>query len=300
MRKSTVVIIMLAVLIMLASGCTSAKVEKVSEKKSEKQIPAQEKPEILKIEVPSKKIKMVKINAPSLAGNLIEEKAEREIGIYLPENYDKETKNYPVVYFLVGYGNTVEDFDNWADLEGIMKSIRGNKNIKDMIFVAVDGQTEAGGSFYANSPVFGNWEDYIVNDLVKYIDENYRTIKDSKSRGLTGHSMGGFGVINIGMKHPEIFGYIYSMNPGLFNENGVENVLFYSEQVIESEYSITDRFNNIDEKLSKTRMKTLINSITFNSSYGMAFAYTDKVPYYETPYDKIDGKYVKKKKKMKR
>lgn len=298
--KKRIVLIVLALIIFCISGCTAAKVEKATDKKTENQIAKEEKNEIPKSELPGKKIKMVKINAPSLEGNLLDEKTEREIGIFLPENYDKETKQYPVVYFLVGYGNTIEDFDNWADLEYIMKAVRGNKKIKDMIFIAVDGQTKAGGSFYVNSPVFGNWENYIVNDVVKYIDNNYRTIKNRNARGLTGHSMGGFGVINIGMKYPDVFGYIYSMNPGLFDEAGVSNVLFFNEQAIEEQYNMTERFKNIDEKLTKTRMKTLINTITFNSSYGMAFSYTYKPPYYEIPYEKIDGKYVRDEEKMRK
>lgn len=239
------------------------------------------------------RIKMVKFYGKSLEKNLLGEKAEREIGIYLPYNYENENTSYPVIYFLVGYGNRVFDFQQWSNLEKTIKIMREDKSIKDMIVVIVDGETKAGGSFYVNSPTFGNWEEYISKDLVEYVDNNYRTIKSNKSRGLAGHSMGGFGVINIGMKYPEVFGTVYSMNPGLFDKNGLEEDFFYNHKKIEDEYKITDKFNGIDEKLTNIRLKRLLNAVTIEVSYGMAFSYIEKAPYYELPYDVIDGKYIK-------
>lgn len=248
-----------------------------------------------KIEIPEKNMKTVILDAPSLVNNLLGEKSSREIGIYLPENYEKETKLYPVVYFLVGYNNSIEDFDNWADLENIITCVRLDKNIKDIITVVVDDHTNAGGSFYVNSPVFGNWEDFITKDLVSYIDNNYRTIKNSKSRGLSGHSMGGFGAINIGMKYSEIFGYVYSMNPGLFNEDGLEKAIFFNEDEtqLKEQCKIADKFLIDDEKLINIRFKRLLNSVTMLQSYGMAFSYTDKIPYYELPFKIVDDKIIK-------
>ncbi|HEX7773821.1 MAG TPA: alpha/beta hydrolase-fold protein, partial [Pyrinomonadaceae bacterium] len=69
------------------------------------------------------------------------------------------------------------------------------------------------GSFYTNSAVTGNWEDFIVRDLVNYVDSNYRTIRAPQSRGIAGHSMGGYGSVMLGMKHPEIFGAVYALSP---------------------------------------------------------------------------------------
>ncbi len=84
-----------------------------------------------------------------------------------------------------------------------------------MIIVLPDSKTAYGGSMYSSSQTTGDFETFIARDLVAYIDAHYRTVADRRSRGLAGHSMGGYGVARIGMKHPEVFGALYLMSPGL-------------------------------------------------------------------------------------
>ena len=62
-----------------------------------------------------------------------------------------------------------------------------------MIWVYPDAYTIYNGSMYSSSPTTGDWETFITKDLVNYIDSHYRTIADRDSRGLAGHSMGGYG-----------------------------------------------------------------------------------------------------------
>jgi enterochelin esterase-like enzyme len=93
--------------------------------------------------------------------------------------------------------------------------------MNEMIFVGVNGNNKLRGSFFVNSPVIGNWEDYIIKDVIGYIDSNYRTIPNSASRGIAGFSMGGFGAFNLSFKHPDIFSVVYCLSPGLFDQNGL-------------------------------------------------------------------------------
>jgi S-formylglutathione hydrolase FrmB len=58
----------------------------------------------------------------------------------------------------------------------------------------------------------GNWEAFIAEDLVAYIDGHYRTLPTRMSRGLAGHSMGGYGALRIGMKRPDVFASLYLMS----------------------------------------------------------------------------------------
>ena len=74
-----------------------------------------------------------------------------------------------------------------------------------MILVLPDAFTVYSGSMFSNSPTTGDWEAFVADDLVAYIDGHYRTIADRSARGLAGHSMGGYGTVRIGMKHPEAF-----------------------------------------------------------------------------------------------
>jgi len=86
--------------------------------------------------------------------------------------------------------------------------------IRPFILVIPNEKTTYDGSFYSNSGIFGNWEDFTAFDLVKYTDSHYRTIADKDSRGITGHSMGGYGALKIAMHHPDIFSSVYALSPG--------------------------------------------------------------------------------------
>jgi enterochelin esterase-like enzyme len=65
---------------------------------------------------------------------------------------------------------------------------------------------------YSNSVTTGDWERFVAEDLVTFIDGRYRTLADRKSRGLAGHSMGGYGALRIGMKRPDVFLSLYIMS----------------------------------------------------------------------------------------
>ena len=73
----------------------------------------------------------------------------------------------------------------------------------------------AGGSLYVNSPVSGNWEDFLVRELVAHIDRTYRTIPRAASRGIAGHSVGGQNAMRLAMWHPDIFSAVYSLSGSL-------------------------------------------------------------------------------------
>ena len=82
-----------------------------------------------------------------------------------------------------------------------------------MIIVMPNGRNVFDGSFYSNSASAGNWDDFIAKELVAYIDEKYRTIARAESRGLVGHSMGGFGAFYLGMRHGgDVYGAVYAMS----------------------------------------------------------------------------------------
>jgi S-formylglutathione hydrolase FrmB len=81
-----------------------------------------------------------------------------------------------------------------------------------MILVMPDAFTKYSGSMYSNSLTTGDWEGYVATDLVTYVDGHYRTIANRESRGLSGHSMGGYGTVRIGMKRPSVFSALYAMS----------------------------------------------------------------------------------------
>ena len=82
-----------------------------------------------------------------------------------------------------------------------------------MIVVLPDSKTIYNGSMYSSSITTGDFENFIARDVVAYIDAHYRTIPERTSRGLVGHSMGGYGASRIGMKHSDVFASLYVMSP---------------------------------------------------------------------------------------
>ena len=84
---------------------------------------------------------------------------------------------------------------------------------KEMIVVLPDSKTVHNGSMYSSSVTTGDFERFVAHDVVAYIDAHYRTIPERASRGLVGHSMGGYGATRIGMKHADVFGSLYIMSP---------------------------------------------------------------------------------------
>ncbi len=162
----------------------------------------------------------VKVHSVSLEGNLEGEPADRDVIIYLPPDYEKQPKKrYPVVYALHGYFLTA---DKWSKEIHTPQTVEGAFALgaKDMIVVLPSSWTIHNGSMYSNSVTTGNFEGFIAHDLVAYIDSHYRTIANRESRGLVGHSMGGYGATRIGMKYPEVFGALYIMSPCCLSARG--------------------------------------------------------------------------------
>jgi S-formylglutathione hydrolase FrmB len=87
------------------------------------------------------------------------------------------------------------------------------QGLPEMIVVLPDSKSVHNGSMYSSSFTTGDFEDFVARDLVGYIDSHYRAIPARESRGLVGHSMGGYGAARIGFRHPDVFGALYLMSP---------------------------------------------------------------------------------------
>jgi len=164
------------------------------------------------------KLEKIRVHSASLEGNLQGNDATRDVYVYLPSGYEKGRQRYPVVYFLHGYAVTADVY-----VDGVLKvpsalDTAFGAGVRPAIVVIPDAFTRFGGSFYSNSPVIGDWESWIAKDLVSYIDGHYRTLAKREGRGLSGHSMGGYGTLRIGMKYPQVFGALYAMSSAVLLE----------------------------------------------------------------------------------
>jgi hypothetical protein len=153
------------------------------------------------------------IHSEKFAHNKIGVSPVRKMAIYLPAGYEASSERYPVIYFLPSpFENYRAVFDRHGGQALFDGAIQAG-SIDKFILVTVDMTTPIGCSWYLNSPVTGNWEDFVVQEMVPYIDANFRTLPSRDSRGIAGDFMGGYGAIRFGMTHPEIFGSVYALHP---------------------------------------------------------------------------------------
>jgi S-formylglutathione hydrolase FrmB len=158
-------------------------------------------------------VEHIKVHGGTLQGNLEGNDVDRDVFVFLPPSYARQkTRRYPVVYALHGYSIGAEQ---WTHEIHVPQTIEGAFALgaKEMIVVLPDSKTVHNGSMYSSSVTTGDFEGFIAHDLVQYVDAHYRTIADRASRGLVGHSMGGYGATRIGMKHADVFGALYIMSP---------------------------------------------------------------------------------------
>lgn len=218
---------------------------------------------------------VINIPAPSLKNNLVGDDTIQKIGIYLPPSYYSSKKTYPVVYFLLGHSTRV--MDSIPTIFGIME----NSTVQEMIYVQISGYNLFKGSMYINSPVTGNWEDYVTEDVVSFVDKNYRTIPEKASRGLAGHSMGGLGAFNISLKHPDEFAAIQLMSPAINADYDIINWLFSNDSTIISLNDLSHKMESVQgngyaERITKTINET--GNLWLAVGLGTAFSPDAKQP----------------------
>ena len=169
------------------------------------------------------------VSSTALESNLVSEDTDRSISVYLPAGYETETsRSYPVLYLLHGftgdhttwYGGTASELYGPEGQNGINIKEALDSQIRDgvlepMIVVCADNYNSFEGSWYTNSTVTGNWEDFMVQEVVAHIDSKYRTLPVPGSRGIAGHSMGAEGAMRLAMKHPDVYGLVYAMSGAL-------------------------------------------------------------------------------------
>lgn len=158
------------------------------------------------------------IRGLSLEGNLSGDSPDRLVAVYLPPAYEAEPdRRFPVVYLLHGFTDSVEDWwfssEHWINLPTVLDRAFAREDVRDAIVVMPDAFNRFQGSMYSNSVTIGDWETYVAEEVVAYVDSHFRTLPERASRGLAGHSMGGYGAMRIGMKRPDVFSSVYLLSP---------------------------------------------------------------------------------------
>ncbi|MCD9854294.1 esterase family protein [Epilithonimonas sp. JDS] len=200
--------------------------------------------------------------------NIAGENPERRVTIYLPPDYEKSNKRYPVIYYLHGFFWSDSLLVSNDKIHQIFDRAIGLGKIKPVIVVMPDESTTYKGSFYANSKTAGNWSDFTSIELPNFIDQNYRTIAKKESRGIAGHSMGGNGALRNAFLHPEIFSSVYALSPGILD----------AQYFAMNEIGLYKNLKDIKEPKDLSKPENARTNIIF--AVARAYNATDKAPFY--------------------
>lgn len=132
---------------------------------------------------------------------------------YLPDGYEAASRRYPVVYLLP---NLFDDHQTAFTRDGaraVLDRAIADGAVPPLILVSADFSTPTGSSFYATSPVTGDWTGFLTKDLVEAVDGRFRTLARPQARGLLGDRMGGYGAIRTALLAPGVFGAVYALHP---------------------------------------------------------------------------------------
>ncbi len=148
-----------------------------------------------------------------LRGNPLGDPHRRELAVWLPPQYDAgRSRRFPVLYDLVGYTGSGLAHANWRAFnenvpERAARLVREQK-MGPAIIVLPDCFTALGGNQYVNSSAIGDYADYLVREIIPFVDREFRTKAGREHRGCFGKSSGGYGAIVHGMKYAQHWGAV--------------------------------------------------------------------------------------------
>ena len=167
------------------------------------------------------------VEAPSLSTNRFGISSSQPIAVYLPPSYGEPDRRFPVLYLLPNFKHnlwryTAGSYQGFR-LKGAMNQQIQHGLVGEMIVVVPNANHWLGGSWYHNSPLSSGWEDFIALDVVNYMDTHFKTVRAAPGRAIAGHGMGGYGALEIALRHADVFGSVYAMSPPLFAKDGLRD-----------------------------------------------------------------------------
>ena len=167
-------------------------------------------------------VEIVEHESNILKTNPLSDKYIRDLIVYLPPGYSENDQNYPTVYCLTGFTGRgrmlLNDAAFTPNLAERMDKLITAGSVQPMIVVMPDCFTYYGGSQYINSTATGDYEDYLIHEIVPFVDKNFQTIANRNSRAVMGKSSGGYGSLIMGMRHADVFGLACSTSGDAYFE----------------------------------------------------------------------------------
>ena len=153
-----------------------------------------------------------------LAGNVLGDPTLREVLVYLPPSYSSEReRRYPLMMILPSYASghrTLMNYRAWQpDVFERYERLLAAAEVPEAILVVPDTMTRWGGSQFINSAATGRYQDYLVQEVLPFVDRRYRTVPGRERRAVVGRSSGGYGALRLAIDRPEVFS-VYGSHAG--------------------------------------------------------------------------------------
>ena len=197
----------------------------------------------------------------------------RKLAVYLPPGYANGKKQrFPVIYVLssfMGTGTMLLSPQAWGySIDERCDKLISEGRMKECILVMPDCFTQWGGSQYMNSTATGNYEDYLLKEIVPYIDKNFRTLASGQHRAVMGKSSGGYGALMLAMKYPDIFSAFFCSSGDMYFEYAYKPDIPKCYNAIRRAGSLEKFFEQFFNAPKKTQeMMTAINVIAMAAAY---------------------------------
>ena len=146
----------------------------------------------------------------------------RELAVYVPPGYHKSDKNYPLLVLQHGAGDNQSTWTVHGKAHWTIDNLIAQKKAEPMIVVMLDGHAGTGGLGGNNTELF---EKDLLEDVLPFIEENYRVKKGSENRGIVGLSMGGGQSLTIGLKHLDQFAWVGGFSAATPNKENIQKPL---------------------------------------------------------------------------
>ena len=152
--------------------------------------------------------RLVRISHSSacLRGNPLGDPHDRDLYVYLPPQYDGQTR-FPVVVMLAGFGATNHSIAAWSPWKPntveLFDRMVSQGACKPALLVLPDCFNRWGGSQFVDSEGTGRYQTYLADEIIPFVDDQFQTIPDREARAIVGRSSGGFGALRLGMDRPD-------------------------------------------------------------------------------------------------
>jgi len=143
---------------------------------------------------------------------------QTRVRVLLPAGYEAG-QNYPVVYLLHGFSGSETTWSNMNAVNDLNDTLETNTRNASIVFVMPDGDNDFYSDWY--EPTAGgtmrNWETYHIQQLIPWVEANFKVRRDRGGRAISGLSMGGFGCMTYASRHPDLFAGVFSISGAVNN-----------------------------------------------------------------------------------